>query len=104
MLTELPHFLVTRRNTATYRSVKAFNPAVDDWPTYAEILQHYFVNGVTDGGKKASILLILCETPTFKVLDNKLEGVSYNTLAALLDEHYRPTTSSKIVQWFFIPC
>ncbi len=88
---------------ATYGSVKAFNPAVDDWPTYAERLQHYFVaNGVTDDGKKASILLTLCGTPTFKLLrslvpDNKLEGVTYDTLATLLEEHYRPTTPSTIV-------
>ena len=51
---------------ATHGSMKAFNAQVDDWSIYVERLQHYFIaNDVTDAGKKRSILLTVCGTPTY---------------------------------------
>lgn len=92
---------------ATHGTVEPFNSATDDWPTYVERLQHYFVaNGVEDDAKQASILLTLCGTPTYKLLrslvpDNKLEGVDYATLVGLLKDHYNPTPSTIVQRYLF---
>ena len=43
---------------ATHGSMKAFNPQTEDWCTYEQRLKHYFIaNGVTEAGRKRSILL-----------------------------------------------
>ena len=90
---------------STHGSVKNFNPQSDDWPTYIERLEHYFVaNDVTEAAKKRSILLMVCGTPTYKLLRSlveggKLDSVSYAGLVKLLKEHYDPRPSP-IVQRF----
>ena len=65
---------------ATHGTIKQFNPQVDDWPTYVERLQYYFVaNDVDDAAKKRAILLTVCGAPTYKLLrslvpDGKFDG------------------------------
>ena len=42
---------------ATHGTVKPFNEQSDDWPTYIEHLQHYFIaNDVLEVSKNCSIL------------------------------------------------
>ena len=92
---------------ATIGSVKNFNPQVDDWPTYIERLDHYFLaNDVKDDAKKRSILLYVCGTPTFKLLrslvkDGKLDSVSYEALVKLLKDHYNPKPSTIVQRFHF---
>ena len=78
---------------ATHGTINPYDPQ-DDWATYEERLRHYFVaNGVEDAGKKRSILLTVCGTPTYKLLRSLVEVGELNTksfdeLARLLKEHY----------------
>ena len=101
--------LATRVNEtmATHGMMKLFNSQVDDWPTYVERLQYYFVtNDMTDAAKKRAILLTVCGAPTYKLLrslvpDGKLDGDSatYDSLVKLLTDYYNPKPSL-IVQRF----
>jgi len=103
---------------ATHGSMKAFNAQVDDWSIYVERLQHYFIaNDVTDAGKKRSILLTVCGTPTYKLLrslvkDGNLDtrcGIgsgharltSYDDLVKLLKDHYNLKTSVIVRRFHF---
>ena len=94
---------------ATHGTIKTFNPQVDDWPTYIERLQHYFVaNDVEDADKKRAILLTVCGVPTYKLLrslvpDGKLDGddATYNSLVKLLKDHYNPTPSPTVQRFHF---
>ena len=77
-------------------TMKPFNSKVDDWATYMERLQYYFVaNDVNDLAKKRAILLTVCGVPRFKFLcslvpDSKLDGDSgtYESLVKLLKDYY----------------
>jgi len=77
---------------AMHRTVKNFNLKSDDWPTYIERLQHYFVvNDTLDAGKKQSILFTVCGASTYKlphslVPNGKLdsETATYDSLVKLL--------------------
>lgn len=83
---------------ATYGIVKDHIPGVDDWPTYVERLEHYFItNDAKDEGKKWSILLTVCGPSTYKllcssVLDSKLDSDSdsakYGSPVKLLQDYY----------------
>ena len=92
---------------ATHGSMKAFNAQVDDWSIYVERLQHYFIaNDVTDAGKKRSILLTVCGTPTYKLLrslvkDGNLDTTSYDDLVKLLKDHYNLKTSVIVRRFHF---
>ena len=94
---------------ATHGTINTFNPQVDDWPTYIERLQHYFVaNDVEDADKKRAILLTVCGVPTYKLLrslvpDGKLDGddATYNSLVKLLKDHYNPTPSPTVQRFHF---
>jgi len=87
--------------------MKAFNAQVDDWSIYVERLQHYFIaNDVTDAGKKRSILLTVCGTPTYKLLrslvkDGNLDTTSYDDLVKLLKDHYNLKTSVIVRRFHF---
>ena len=92
---------------ATHGSMKAFNAQVDDWSIYVERLQHYLIaNDVTDAGKKRSILLTVCGTPTYKLLrslvkDGNLDTTSYDDLVKLLKDHYNLKTSVIVRRFHF---
>ena len=92
---------------AKHGSVKPFNPAADDWPSYADRLKHYFnANDVTDAGKKRSILLTVCGGPTYRLLrslvaDGNLEAKSYEQLVQLLKDHYAPKPSEIVQRYYF---
>ena len=78
---------------AMHSTVSAFDPALDDLSKVGRLanvhpgqrtprLHYYFAaNKVTDPGQKASILLAVCGTPTYKLLhslfpDNKFDSIS----------------------------
>jgi len=46
---------------SVHGKVDAFNPAVEDWSTYVERLQHYFLaNDIITEVKKRTVLLSVC--------------------------------------------
>ena len=58
---------------ATHGTVSAFEPGKEDWSTYVERLNHYFVaNGVEDAAKKRAILLTACGASTYKLIRSLL--------------------------------
>ena len=83
---------------ATHGTIKQFNLEVDDWPTYIERLQHYFVANNLDAAKKKwAILLTVCGAPTYKLFrsvvpDGKLDGdgAMHDSLVKLLKDYYNP--------------
>ena len=94
---------------AAHGTMKQFNPQVDDWPTYVERLQYYFVaNDVDDDAKKRAILLTVCGVPTYKLLrslvpDGKLDAddVTYDSLVKLLKDYYDPKPSPIVQRFHF---
>ena len=94
---------------ASHGTMKQFNPEVDDWPTYIERLQHYFVaNDVDAAEKKRAIPLTVCGAPTYKLLrslvpDGKLDGNSatYDSLVKLLKDYYNPKPSPIVQRFHF---
>ncbi len=94
---------------ATHGTMKQFNPQVDDWPTYVERLQYYFVaNDVDVDAKKRAILLTVCGAPTYKLLrslvpDGKLDAddVTYDSLVKLLKDYYDPKPSLIVQRFHF---
>ena len=94
---------------ATYGKIQPFNPASDEWTLYVEKLQFYFVaNGIVNAVKKRSILLTVCADSTFKLLrslvpDGKLDAddVTYDSLVALLKDHYGPKHSTIVHRFHF---
>ncbi|ETW97248.1 MAG: hypothetical protein ETSY2_44955 [Candidatus Entotheonella gemina] len=94
---------------ATHGTIKPFNSQVDDWPTYIERLQYYFVaNDVNDAEKKRAILLTVCGTPTYKLLrslvpDGKLDGdgATYESLVKLLKDYFNPKPSPIVQRFHF---
>lgn len=92
---------------ATHGSMKAFNPQVDDWTTYAERLKHYLLaNGVTDADQKRSILLTVCGAATYKLLrsligKDNLDTTSYEDLVKKLTEHHNPLPSTIVQRFHF---
>ena len=54
---------------ATHGTLNAFNPAKEQWTTYAEQLNYYFIaNGVKDDTQKCVILLSVCGPETYKTI------------------------------------
>jgi hypothetical protein len=85
---------------ATHSTVTRFQPGKDDWSTYIEQLNFYFIaNGVTDAAKKKrSILLANCGSAAFKLIrglleEGKMEATSYEDLMMLVRNYYQPNPS-----------
>ena len=87
--------------------MKPFNPSLEDWETYEERLQHYFIaNDVADATKKRSILLTVCGAQTYKLLrslvaDGSVGTTSYERLVELLKQHFNPKPSVIVQRWHF---
>lgn len=82
-----------------------FNPAKEDWISYTERLQEYFIaNDVKDGARQHAILLSVCVAPTHQLIHNLIAPVKTATksLKQVVDtvcEHRHPKPSA-IVQRF----
>ena len=77
---------------------------MEDWCTYEQRLKHYFIaNGVTEAGRKRSILLTV--SGTFKLLrslsNNQQDTLSYADLVKLLKAHYNPKPSAIVQRFHF---
>ena len=71
---------------ATHGSLLPFDPSTEDWTSYSQRMNHYFVvNDVADETKKCSILLSACRATIYKIIRNlveedKLDRTSYNDI------------------------
>ena len=92
---------------ATHGTVKPFNAQSDDWPTYIERLQHYFIaNDVEEESKKRSILLTVCGATTYKLIRSlapagNLDATSYGDMVKLVKDHYNPKPSPIVQRFHF---
>ena len=87
-----------------------FNGNVEDWEIFTEQLSQYLMaNGMTDEGKKRSILLSACGTPTYKLIKTlvapaAVTDVTFNEIAALVQTHYQPKPSVIMRRFRFNTC
>ena len=94
--------LATRINSsvmATHGSLSEFDSTKDDWTSYIERMDFYFIaNDVTSDAKKRAILLSACGAPTLKLIRSlvetgKLTATSYTDLVELVRNHFDPKPS-----------
>ena len=92
---------------AKHGSIGGFRPKVEDWPAYAERLEHYFTaNDVTDGAKKRAILLSVCGPVTYGLIRSlvtpkKVTEFSYAELVEKVTKRYNPRPSAIVQRYKF---
>ena len=65
---------------AVHGAVAAFDPSKEDFSSYAERLDHYFIaNDVKDEAKQRSILLSVCGPATYKLIRSLVDGDGLTT-------------------------
>ena len=90
---------------ATQGAISQFDAKVEDFASYIERLNYYFIaNDVTTDQKKKSILLTVCGPTTFKLIRNladahQLEAKPYEEIVKMVKDHCDPKPSC-IVQHF----
>ncbi len=56
---------------AKHGTLAEFDAGIEDWKSYAERLEQYFVaNDITDAGKQRVVLLSGCGAATYKLIRN----------------------------------
>ena len=76
-----------------------FDSTLEDWTTYVEHLQMYFIaNDIANDSKMQAILLSVCGRTTYQLVHNlaqpkKPPDLSYVELVQLLSNHYFPSHS-----------
>ena len=92
---------------ATHGSLSPFDSSTEDWTSYTQRMNYYFVaNDVADGAKKRSILLSACGATTYKIIRNlveetKLDTTSYDDIVELVKAHFDPTPSPIMQRYRF---
>ena len=90
-----------------HRRVECFDPATDDWSTYVERLEHYFiVNDIITEAKRRSTLLTVAGPEVYLLACNlvapgKAGDKSYDDFVALIKKHYSTTPSIIVQQYKF---
>ena len=75
------------------------NPQREDWTSYTERLQEYFIaNGLEDAAKKKAVLLSIVGAETYQLMRNltapaKPTEKSFDQLVKLVEEHHHPAPS-----------
>ena len=92
---------------ATHSRLREFNPAVEDWISYAERLEFYFAaNEVTEADKQRAVLFSVCGAATYKLIKNLLAPAkpteaAFKDIVKLLTEHYQPKPSRVVQRYLF---
>lgn len=92
---------------AQHGTTTPFDPTLEDWTTYVERLQMYFIaNDIDDNAKKRAILLSVCGPTTYQLIRNlaqpkKPSDLSYAELVQLLSNHYFPSQSVSVQRFRF---
>ena len=83
----------------SYGNMGEFDQAVENWESYIERMEQYFVaNDVTSAAKKRAILLSTCGPSTYTTIHslaapNKPTDMDYKVLLELTMKHYNPRPS-----------
>ena len=92
---------------ATHGTLTAFESGTNNWQSYTEQFNYYFIaNDITTDSKKVAILLSACGQSTFNTISSlvdadTLQGIKYNDLIQLLSDHYDPAPSSIVQRYKF---
>ena len=84
---------------ATHGRFSEFNPQREDWTSYTERLQEYFIaNGIEESAKKKAVLLNIVGAETYQLMRNltalaKPTAKSFDQLVKLVKEHHNPAPS-----------
>ena len=84
---------------ATHGQFGEFNPQREDWTSYTERLQEYFIaNGLEDAAKKKAVLLSIVGAEMYQLMRNltapaKPTEKSFDQLVKLVEEHHHPSPS-----------
>ena len=87
--------------------VECFDPATEDWSTYVERLEHYFiVNNIITEAKCQSTLLTVAGPEVYLlacnlVVPDKPGDKLYDDLVALIKKHYSPAPSIIVQRYNF---
>ena len=90
---------------AVHGSIGPFGSSSEDWTSYTERLQQYFIaNDVADGDKKRALLLSNCGPQTYQLLKNlmapdKSSAKPFTDIVKVLQDYWQPKPS-EIVQRF----
>ena len=82
-----------------FGSVGAFDPALEDWISYSERVDHYLeANKVSPDNKKLFVCLSTCGPATYTLIWNLVSPASpssktYKEIIAIVSNHYKPTPS-----------
>ena len=92
---------------ATHSRLREFNPAVEDWISYAGRLEFYFTaNEVKEADTQRAVLFSVCGAATYKLIKNLLAptkpaDASFKDIVKLLTEHYQPKPSRVVQRYLF---
>ena len=81
---------------ATHGSIGEFDPEKEDWTSYTERVEEYFVaNDVDDATKQRAILLSNCGSSTYQLAKQlfsptKLKELTYKAVVERLAKHFSP--------------
>ena len=90
---------------SNHGQIGEFNSQVEDWHSYTECLQNYFIaNDIKSEVKQRAILLSVCGPRTYKLIRSLLspkepKDVSFADIVKQMTDHYQPKPST-IVQRF----
>ena len=90
---------------ATHGQIGEFNSQREDWISYSERLEEYFIaNEIESANKKKAILLSVVGAATYQLIRSlvapaKLKEKSFEDLVTLVQEHHQPIPSA-IVQLY----
>jgi hypothetical protein len=88
-------------------SIGPFNPDEEEWTSYTERMEQYFVaNEVTDPSKQRGILLSVCGASTYQlvrnlVAPNKPSDRSFAEIVKLVKDHHHPPPSVIVERFNF---
>jgi len=91
----------------THSRLQKFNPALEDWTSYAERLEFYFAaNDVKEAEKQRAVLFSICGAATYKLIKNLLAPAkpteaTFKDIVKLLTEHYQPKPSKVVQRYLF---
>ena len=90
--------------------VGEFNSHVEDWRSYTERLQNYFIaNDIKSEAKECAILLGVCGPCTYKLIrtllsPNEPKDMSFADIVKQMTDHYQPKPSTIVQRFKFHSC
>ena len=92
---------------ARHGATSPFDPTQEDWTTYVERLEMYFLaNEIGEAARKRAVLLSVCGPTAYRLIRNlaqpdKPSELSYDNIIKLLSDHYFPSQSVSVQRFRF---